>query len=163
EDQAARPISPRGDEKSKGDTARGQSVGTAEDFPEKLACSFWNLGASETPPAAQKARQRVLYRLFGRAQPTDQTWWLAWQCRWPPALPVFPANREFYREFYKIAALGTPETASNGVVTALPTQISYSTKQGIILAEQGFSPEEQGILPVKIEFITRCDFWEKEP
>jgi len=120
-------------------------------------------GSVRDSPIAQKAWQRALYRLFGRAQPRDRTWWLARQCRWPPALPVFPANREFYREFYKIAALGTPETASNGVVTALPTQISYSTKQGIILAEQGFSPEEQGILPVKIEFITTCDFSEKEP
>jgi hypothetical protein len=62
--------------------------------------------------------------------------WLAQQCRWPPALPVFPANREFYREFRKIAALGAPETTSNAVIAGLPTQIPYSTKQGIIFAEQ---------------------------
>ena len=37
--------------------------------------------------------------------------WLAQQCRWPPALPGFPANWEFYREFCKIAASGAPETA----------------------------------------------------
>ncbi|MGB9055437.1 MAG: hypothetical protein WCC54_24465, partial [Pseudolabrys sp.] len=63
-------------------------------------------------------------------------YWLAQQCSWPPALPVFPANREFYREFCKILALGTPETAINCVVTGLQMQIPCSTEQGIILAEQ---------------------------
>jgi hypothetical protein len=29
----------------------------------------------------------------------DWTGWLATQCRWSHALPAFPANREFYREF----------------------------------------------------------------
>ena len=43
--------------------------------------------------------------------------WLAQQCRWPPALPVFPANREFYRVFCKIEASGARETVNNGVVT----------------------------------------------
>jgi len=62
---------------------------------------------------------------------------------------------------------GTPETASNSVVTALPTQIPYSTKQGIILAEQGIilaeqgiSEEEHGILQAKTEIIAGCDFSE---
>jgi hypothetical protein len=77
--------------------------------------------------------------------------WLAQQCRWPPALPVFPANREFYREFRKIAALGTPETTSNAVIAGLPTQIPYSTKQGI--AEQEIWVGEQGILSAGIEII----------
>ena len=36
----------------------------------------------------------------------------------PPALPVFADNREFYREFCKIAVLGTLETATNCVVRA---------------------------------------------
>jgi hypothetical protein len=40
----------------------------------------------------------------------DWTGWLAQQCKSPPALPVFPANREFYREFCKIAVSGAPET-----------------------------------------------------
>jgi hypothetical protein len=76
--------------------------------------------------------------------------WLVWQCSRPPALPIFPANREFYREFCKIAASGTPETANNGLVTGLPMRIPYSTEQGIILAEQGFLPREQGILSARI-------------
>ena len=76
----------------------------------------------------------------------DRTGWLAQQCRWPPALPVFPANREFYREFFKITALGTPETANNGVAAGLLTQIPYATEQGIIFAEQGILAREQGIL-----------------
>ena len=68
-------------------------------------------------------------------------------------LPVFPANREFYREFYKIAVSGAPETANNGVVTGLPMRIPYSTERGIILAEQGILAREQGILSVRIEII----------
>jgi hypothetical protein len=79
----------------------------------------------------------------------------------PLLCPFSLANREFTGNFIKIAASGTPETASNGVVAALPAQIPYSTKQGIILAEQGLSAEEQGILPAKIDIITRCDFSEK--
>jgi hypothetical protein len=79
--------------------------------------------------------------------------WLAQQCRWPPALPVFPANREFYREFCKIAPSGAPETANNGAVTELTMRIPYSTEQGIILAEQGFLAREQGILSAGIEII----------
>jgi hypothetical protein len=79
-------------------------------------------------------------------------WWLAQQCRWPPALPVFPANREFCREFCKIAALGTPETTSNAVITGFPTQIPYSTKQGIIFAEQEIWAGEQGILSAETKF-----------
>ena len=55
---------------------------------------------AEIEPGENRARVD-----FGRS-----TGWLATQCRWSPALPVFPANREFYREFYNIAASGTPET-----------------------------------------------------
>jgi hypothetical protein len=54
-----------------------------------------------------------------------------------PCSAFFPANREFYREFCKIAASGAPETANNGVVTGLPMRIPYSTEQGIILAATG--------------------------
>jgi hypothetical protein len=82
-----------------------------------------------------------------------RTGWLAQQCRWPPALPVFPANREFYREFCKIAASGAPETENNGVVTGRSVRIPYSTEQGIILAEQGILAREQGILSARIEII----------
>jgi hypothetical protein len=63
--------------------------------------------------------------------------WLATQCRWPPAPSVFPAIREFYREFCKIAAFGAPETLNSGAVAALPMQTPYATEQGIIFAEQG--------------------------
>ena len=72
--------------------------------------------------------------------------WLGQQCRWHPAQPVFPASRDFYREFEKITALGTPETPNNDAATGLLTQIPYATKQGIILAEQGNLAGEQGIL-----------------
>ena len=75
----------------------------------------------------------------------DRTGWLGQQCREPPALPVFPANREFYREFCKIAALGAPETANNEVVTGLAVRIPYSTQQGIIFGQQGISGREQGL------------------
>jgi len=63
----------------------------------------------------------------------------------PPALPVFPANREFYREFCKIAASGAPETVNNDVITGLPMRIPYSLEQGIILADQGILARKQGI------------------
>ena len=60
--------------------------------------------------------------LYGKSLDAE-TGWLGLKCRYAPALPGFPANREFYREFYKIAALGAPETAINGVVTGLPMRI----------------------------------------
>ena len=68
-----------------------------------------------------------------------------------PALPVFPANREFYREFCKIAASGAPETVNNGVVIGLLMRIPYSTEQGIIFAKQGILSQEQVISPAKTE------------
>ena len=80
------------------------------------------------------------------------------QCGWPPALPVFPANREFYREFCKKAAWRTPETANNDGATGLLTQIPYSTEQGIILSEQGSLAQEQGILLAGIEIIAGVRF-----
>jgi hypothetical protein len=64
-----------------------------------------------------------------------------------PALPVFPANREFYRKFCEIAALAPPETANKGVVTA---------KQRIL-------GREQGILSPGIEIIAEYDFRDKGP
>jgi hypothetical protein len=72
-----------------------------------------------------------------------------------PRSARFPCynNREFYREFCKIAALGAPETVNNGVVTGLPMPIPYSTEQGIILAEQEILAREQGILSAGIELI----------
>ena len=65
--------------------------------------------------------------------------WLATQCRWPPALPVFPANREFYREFCKIVASGAPGTVDSVVGAGLLVQIPHSTEQGILAREQGIS------------------------
>jgi hypothetical protein len=62
------------------------------------------------------------------------TGWLATQCRWSAALPIFPAYREFYREFYKIMAFGAPETPISGGGAGLLKQIPYSTEQGIISA-----------------------------
>jgi len=59
---------------------------------------------------APKAPQRRELSRNKRGRRRDRTGWLAPQCRWPPALPVFPANREFYREFCKIHALRAPET-----------------------------------------------------
>jgi hypothetical protein len=83
----------------------------------------------------------------------DRTGWLATQCRWSPALPIFPANREFYREFCKIVVSGAPETVNNGAVAGLLMQIPYATEQGIIFAIQGILAQEQGILSGKIEII----------
>jgi hypothetical protein len=54
----------------------------------------------------------------------------------PVSTDKFPANREKNREFYKIAALGAPETAISGAVTGFSLRIPYSTKQGICFAEQ---------------------------
>jgi hypothetical protein len=81
----------------------------------------------------------------------DWTGWLAQQCRWHPALPVFPANREFYREFFKIAASGAPETVNSIVIAGLPMRIPYSSDQGIILVKQGILERDQGILSAGIE------------
>jgi hypothetical protein len=82
-----------------------------------------------------------------------RTGWLAQQCRWPPALPVFPANREFYREFCKIVPSGAPETLNSGAVAGLPMQFPCATEQGIISTEQGILSQEQRILSFGIEII----------
>jgi hypothetical protein len=74
---------------------------------------------------------------FAGKSSSDRTGWLAQQCRRSPALPVFPANREFYREFREIAALDALETLTNGAVTGLSMRFPYSTEQGINLVEQG--------------------------
>jgi hypothetical protein len=94
-----------------------------------------------------------LFCAVGHLKSGDRTGWLAQQRRWPPTLPVFPANREFYREFCKIAASGAPETVNSGVVTGLSTKISYSTEQGIIFAEQEILAQEQEILLAGYEII----------
>jgi len=88
--------------------------------------------------------------------------WLAQQCRRPPAPPVFPANREFYREFCKFAASGAPKTVNNAVVTGLPVRIPYSPEQGIILVKQGILEREQGILSAGIE-ITLNEIFDTGP
>jgi hypothetical protein len=69
----------------------------------------------------------------------------------PVSTAKFPGNREKNREFCGIAVSVASETVNNAVVTGLPTQIPYSTEQGIILAEQGILAPEQGILPAGIE------------
>jgi len=51
-----------------------------------------------------------------------------------PCSARFPANRELYRDFCKIAASGVPETVNNGGVTGRSMRIPYSTEQGIISA-----------------------------
>jgi hypothetical protein len=89
----------------------------------------------------------------------DRTGWLAPQCRWSPALPALPANREFF----KIAASGTPETANNGAVAELPMQIPYSTEQGINSTEQGFLAQEQGIFSAKAETFGGLSFRYTQP
>ncbi len=81
----------------------------------------------------------------------DRIWWLAQQCRWPPALPVFPANREFYRDFTKSRALGAPETANNGVTTGLAVRIPIQRNREKVFGQQGTSGREQGI-PLGIFF-----------
>ena len=64
----------------------------------------------------------------------------------PVSTPIFPANREYYREISQILGFATPETASTSGSTAVWTPIPYSVKQGIIPAEQGMLMQEQGIL-----------------
>ncbi len=76
----------------------------------------------------------------------------------PVSTAKFPANREKNREFCKLVASGTPETANNGIVTELPMRIPCSTEQGIILAEQRILAREQGILSARIEIIAEEGF-----
>jgi hypothetical protein len=57
--------------------------------------------------------------------------------------------------------LGTPATTSNAVVTGLPTQIPYSTKQGIIFAEQEIWAGEQGILSAEMKWSPDVRFSEQ--
>jgi len=69
-----------------------------------------------------------------------------------------------YREFCKIAALGAPETANNGVVMGLMMRIPYSMKQGIILSEQGILARKKGIVSSELksspdEIFGTKDFW----
>jgi hypothetical protein len=75
----------------------------------------------------------------------DRTGWLAQQCSWPPALPVFPANREFYRENIEFSHLGTRETGRSRPVSATSFRIPCVREQGIVFAEQGISTREQDL------------------
>jgi hypothetical protein len=130
----------------------GNIADVAQRFPAQYPKDISNWEHRDSTPRQEAREQRASCDIevkFTR----DRTAWLARQCRCPPALPVFPANREFYREFYKITALGTPETANNCAATGLLTQIPFATKQGIILAEQGILAGEQGILLAGIEII----------
>jgi hypothetical protein len=70
--------------------------------------------------------------------------WLAQQCVSLPALPGFPANREFYREFFKNRGFCHPETATNGAVTKQKSHIPYPPEQGIFSAKQGTVRQKQG-------------------
>jgi hypothetical protein len=74
---------------------------------------------------------------------------LAPQCKWPPALPAFPANREFC----KIVTSGALETLNSGGGTGHLKQIPHSLKQGFIFAEQELLTREQGILSTRIKII----------
>jgi hypothetical protein len=102
----------------------------------------------------QEARQRrASWRYCG--ENLSRPDWLAGDAvQIVPCSARFPCNREFYREFCKIAASGAPETVNNAAVTGLLGRIPYSTEQGIILVEQGIPTREQGISPAKIENIT---------
>jgi hypothetical protein len=71
--------------------------------------------------------------------------WLVTQCSWHPALPIFPANREFYKELVEYWTFVTSETLKCPVNASLLMKIPYAAKQGTISAQQGFLAQEQGI------------------
>jgi len=76
----------------------------------------------------QDRRRHTAARKVSSSHTVSIDWnWLAGAAvQMAPALPVFPANRELYREFCKIAASGTPETGNSSVVTGHSTRIPYS-------------------------------------
>jgi hypothetical protein len=79
----------------------------------------------------------------------------------PVSTPKFPANREKNREFYQIRALDAILKADTRANSEACSEIPYSTEQGIILAEQGISARDQGILSARIEIIAERDFRHK--
>jgi hypothetical protein len=94
--------------------------------------SIYQIGNVETLPQGTKSANSGLSCDIGVKLTRDRTAWLAPQCRSRPALPDFPANREFYREFFRIAAarhLRDP----NILPKAQPlVRNSLVTKEGII-------------------------------
>ena len=123
------------------------------DFPQKLRFSTRSRARQRLAGLSTSAARAAFFNGWVKSKSGDRTGWLAQQWGWPPALPVFPANREFYREFCKIAASGAPEIVNNGLVTGRSMRIPYSKEQGIIYAEQGLLAREQRILSVGIEII----------
>ena len=79
--------------------------------------------------------------------------WLTTQCSWFPALAIFPANRDSYRDFYKFAVFDAPKTQISAPFAGLSTQIPYLLEQGIVLEKHGIPMQEQGNSPAKIEMI----------
>ena len=64
----------------------------------------------------------------------------------PVSALKIPANREINRELCRIRPLDAILNADTRANSAAYREIPYSTKQGIILEEQGSSPQEQGLL-----------------
>ena len=85
-----------------------------------------SLGESKSP-----ARSKLCQFKICLTEPVRET-----------ALPVFPANREFY----KIVASGAPETPNSGAGTVRYTKIPYSTEREILAQEQGISPAKTEII-----------------
>ena len=75
----------------------------------------------------------------------DRTGWLGRQSHSNPSPTQFPANREFYREFYRFwlsSEILAPSQRTNSIAC---TQIPCKSEQGIFPEEQGISFKEQGI------------------
>ena len=65
--------------------------------------------------------------------------WLATQCRWSPALVIFP-EQGILQGILQIRRFWRARTPNSDVGVGRLTQIPYSTEQGIISAELGILP-----------------------
>jgi|SRR5665213_286875 len=77
---------------------RPQRQRCAETFGAEARINI-KFGTGRLIASSKKPANGGLSSDFAEKVSSDGTGWLAQQCRWRPALPVFPANREFYREF----------------------------------------------------------------
>jgi hypothetical protein len=103
---------------------RNQNVGYPQSILESVGRRFGPPAIKSKAGPDQDRRRHTAARKVSSSHTGSIDWNLlaGAAVQLAPALPVFPANREFC----KIAASGTPETGNSSVVTGHSTRIPYS-------------------------------------
>jgi hypothetical protein len=105
----------------------------------RIVGGFNNSGVQRTLTRRQKPRNGANYREANA--PDEETGLVGWRRSLDRTglHHIFPANREFYREFRIFRVLGSMESLKLPVVRWLLKQIPYATEQGISFVDEGNS------------------------